>query len=523
MTLVLYNGVVHTMDPACPRAQAVAMADGRILAVGTAREVISIAGPKAEVIDLHGCPVLPGLADAHIHFLSFALELSLPNLDGAGSLREALERLRPAIAATPPGRWVLGAGWNHEAWDIPRFPSRHDLDAIAPHHPVALRRKDGHSVWVNSRALELAGITASTPNPPGGAIDRDEGGQPTGILRESAMDLIYAIIPRPDAADYNRALPLGIARAHSLGITSIHDMEGPEALACFQEAHAQGRLPLRVTMQIPAEGLDHALALGLRTGFGDATLRLGAVKLFADGSLGSQTAWMLEPYEGQGNNYGLATMPPTELATAIGKAIAGGIACAVHAIGDRANREVLDIFARMPRHPHLRHRIEHGQLLHPADLPRLARLGLVASMQPIHATSDRYMADRHWGKRARYGYAWRSLLKAGTILAFGSDCPVETLDPLQGIYAAVTRKRADQPDEAPWYPEECISVEEAVRAYTWGAAYAAGQEAWLGSITPGKLADMVVLSQDIFCLPPEAILEARVVYTIFAGEVVYGR
>lgn len=520
MTLVLYNGAVYTMDPARPRAQAVAIADGRILAVGTDREVHSITGPKAEVIDLHGYTVIPGLIDAHIHFLSFALGLSIPNLDGAGSLGEVLERLRPAIAATPPGQWVLGAGWNHEAWDIPRFPNRYDLDAIAPHHPVALRRKDGHSVWVNSRALELARITANTPDPPGGTIDRDESGQPTGILREKAMDLIYDHIPPPSAADYSHALPLGIAKAHSLGLTGIHDMEGPEAFACFQEAHAQGRLTLRVTMQIPAEGLDHALALGLRTGFGDPTLRLGAVKLFADGSLGSQTAWMLEPYEGQ-DNYGLATMPPTELAAAISKAIAGGIACAIHAIGDRANREILDIFTQMPRHPHLRHRIEHVQLLHPIDLPRLARLGIVASMQPIHATSDRYMADRHWGKRARYSYAWRSLLDAGTTLAFGSDCPVETLDPLQGIYAAVTRRRADQPDVAPWYPEECIGVEEAVRAYTWGAAYAAGQEAWLGGITPGRLADIVVLSQDIFRLPPEVILETRVVYTIFAGKVVY--
>jgi len=522
MTLVLYNGVVHTMDPVRPRAQAVAIANGRILAVGTDEEVRSVAGPKVETLDLRRRPVIPGLADAHIHFFSFALGLSRPNLDGAGSLAEVLERLRPAIAATPPGRWILGAGWNHEAWDVPRFPSRHDLDALVPHHPVALRRKDGHSVWVNSRALELAGITPGTPDPPGGVIDRDESGQPTGILRESAMELIYAHIPPPDAAEYNRALTLGIARAHSVGLTSIHDMEGSEAFACFQEAHAQGRLTLRVTMQIPAEGLEHALALGLRTGFGDAILRLGAVKFFADGSLGSQTAWMLEPYQGQADNYGLATMPPAELARAVGKAIGGGLACAIHAIGDRANREVLDIFTQMPRNPHLRHRLEHVQLLHPADLPRLARLGIVASMQPIHATSDRYMADRHWGVRARYAYAWRSLLAAGTVLAFGSDCPVETLDPLRGIYAAVTRKRAEEPQVPSWYPEECLSVEEAVRAYTWGAAYAAGQEAWLGSITPGKVADMVVLSQDIFCLPPEALLETRVDYTIFAGQVVYG-
>ena len=525
MTLILHNGIVRTMDAAHPVAQAIALSGGRVLAVGSDREVLLAAGPgaDAEVIDLRGRLVLPGFTDSHLHFLWYALGLTRPNLDGARSLAQALARLRPALATVPRGQWIVGSGWNHEEWAEPRFPRCQDLDAVAPDHPVALRRKDGHSVWVNSRALALTGITRATADPPGGRIDRDAVGEPTGILRENATALVLDHVPPPSREDLRRALAAGLTNAHALGLTGIHDMEGADALAVFEEAHARSELSLRVTMQIPAESLDHALALGLRSGLGDDTLRIGALKLFADGSLGSQTAWLLEPYEGQPHNAGVATTPPEDLADAVARAAKGGIACAIHAIGDRANREVLDILERSATRAGLRHRIEHVQLLHPTDVPRLARLGVVASMQPIHATSDRYMADRLWGSRCRYGYAWRSLLDAGTVLAFGSDCPVETPDPLRGVYAAVARKRADEPDSAPWYGQERITVEEAVRAYTWGAAYACGEEKRRGTLRPGMLGDVVVLSQDIFVLAPEAILETTVDYTVFDGQVVYRR
>ena len=298
-------------------------------------------------------------------------------------------------------------------------------------------------------------------------------------------------------------------------------MEGPEALSVFQAAHEAGDLKLRVVMQIPSENLDHALALGLRTGLGDDMLRIGHVKMFADGSLGSQTAWMLAPYDGSAGDLGVSTMPPGDLEEAVRRASDAGIGCAIHAIGDRAVREVLDILERSGRG--LRHRIEHAQIVDPRDVPRFARLGVVASMQPIHATSDRYMADRLWGIRCRHAYAWRSLLDAGAVLAFGSDCPVETLDPLQGIYAATARKRSDEPESSPWYPEQAVTVEEALRGYTWGAAFACGQERSRGVLRPGMPADVTVISRDIASAPAELILETTVEYTIVAGEVVFAR
>jgi predicted amidohydrolase YtcJ len=523
MTLILYNGAIHTMDPARPLASAVACRDGRILAVGADAAARAAAGPGAESIDLHGRTVIPGLTDAHVHFLWYAVGLSRPNLDGARSLPEALARLRVALGTAGPGEWILGSGWNHEDWARPIFPCRQDLDLLTPDRPVVLRRKDGHSVWANSLALERAGISAKTADPAGGVIDRDEHGDPTGILRENAMDLVLACVPQPGPDSLRLALRAGMARAHAAGLTGIHDMEGPEALAQFQEAHARGELKLRVTMQIPAGSLDHALALGLRTGLGDDMVRIGHLKLFADGSLGSQTAWMLQPFAGQPGNTGVAATPPEVMEQMVERAAQGGIACAIHAIGDRANRQALDIHQRVCEGPWagLRQRLEHVQLLHPDDLPRLAQLGVVASMQPIHATSDRYTADRLWGDRCRFAYAWRGLLDSGAVLAFGSDCPVESLEPLQGIYAAVTRKRAAEADSEPWHPKQCVTVEEAVRAFTWGSAYACGQENRLGTITPGKLADLVVLSQDIFVSPPESILAAQVDHCIVGGEVVH--
>lgn len=390
--LILYNGFVHTLDDTHPRAQAVALYGGRIAAVGSNDEARALAGRGTRQLDLAGRTVMPGFTDSHVHFLWYAVGLTRHNLDGAKSLAEALGRLAPAIAATPPGEWVLGFGWNHEEWPVPVFPTRQHLDAIAPAHPLALRRKDGHSAWVNSLALKLAGISGETPDPPGGQINRDSDGKPSGILRENAMDLLYRLVPEAGPETFQRALPVGIAQAHAYGLTGIHDMEGPEALTAFQTLHRQGRLTLRVRLQIPAENLEHALALGVQTGLGDETLRLGGVKMFADGSLGSKTAWMLAPFEGQPENYGLSTTPVDELAAMARRAAAGGIACVIHAIGDRANREVLDIYAALRRENlgvGLRQRIEHVQLLHPADLGRLAALGVVASMQPIHATSDR--------------------------------------------------------------------------------------------------------------------------------------
>jgi predicted amidohydrolase YtcJ len=525
--LVLYNGRIYTMARANPRAQAVAIAGNRIAAVGDDDQMKSLLAPGGEAIDLGGRTVLPGLTDCHIHFVEYALRLRRIDLSGAQSRAEAVQRVAERAQITQPGEWLLGGGWDRNIWDDPRFPTKEDLDSVAPHHPVALNSKDGHSLWVNSLALARAGITAETPDPPGGEIERRPGtGEPTGILKESAALLVEEVIEKPSLEAIQSALKAAMANAQQAGLTGIHDCEDELAFAAFQELAKKGELGLRVLMHIPAKNLDAAIGLGLRTGFGNEWLRVGGVKMFADGALGSRTAAMLAPYLDEPLNLGITVTPKEEIRELVRKAGRAGISVAIHAIGDRANRDVLDVLEESRQRGEgmdLRHRIEHVQLLHPTDIPRLARLGVIASMQPIHATSDMDMVERHWGEeRARGAYAWRSLLNAGTVLAFGSDCPVESLDPLAGIHAAVTRRRADgSPGPEGWHPEERITVEEAVWAYTLGAAYASGEEREKGSIAPGKLADLLVLSQDIFAIPPMAILETKVEATVLDGRFIY--
>ncbi|MFQ5886389.1 MAG: amidohydrolase [Anaerolineae bacterium] len=525
MSRLLLNGKIYTLDRTLPRAQAVAIEGNRILAVGSHEEVRArTRGGGWEALDLGGKAVVPGFIDCHVHFLDFALGLKRLDLKGVDSLEGALELVKEHARKCGPGEWITGFGWDHHLWQG-GFPRREDLDRVAPENPVALTRKDGHSMWVNSLALERAGIEEETPDPPGGEIERDAQG-PTGILKERALELIEEVLPPSSPQTRQGELGEAISKAQQFGLTGIHDCEGSEALADFQTLLAQGELGLRVYMMIPQESLEKVITLGLKTGFGNDYLRLGHLKVFADGSLGSQTAHMLEPFYGQPDNSGIPVLSPDELQDIVGRAKEAEIACAVHAIGDAANRKVLDTFAQLRVkgvRGGLRHRIEHAQLLHPGDIPRFKQLGITASMRPIHATSDMVMADRYWGERARYSYAWRSLLDSGARLAFGSDCPVESLDPLMGIHAAVTRQRASGEPEGGWYPQERLTVAEAVHAYTLGAAYASEEEGAKGSITPGKLADLVVLSRDIFETRPEEVLETEVVYTIFDGRVVYER
>jgi len=525
--LVLYNGRIYTMDRTNPRVQAVAIAGNRIAAVGDDAQIKCLLAPGGEAIDLGGRTVVPGFTDCHIHFVEYALRLTRIDLAGVQSRAEAVRRVAERARTAKPGEWLLGGGWDHNLWEDTSLPTKEDLDSVAPHNPVALDSKDGHSLWVNSLALARAGIAAETPDPSGGEIERQPGtGEPTGILKENARHLVKNVIKRPSLEDIRSALKVAMANAHRAGLTGIHDCEDELAFAAFQELLKKGELGLRVLMHIPAKNLDAAIGLGLRTGFGNEWLRVGGVKVFADGALGSRTAAMLAPYQEEPLNLGIAVTPKEEMRELVRKASRAGLSVAIHAIGDRANRDVLDVLEESRQAgggADLRHRIEHVQLLHPADIPRLARLGVIASMQPIHATSDMEMVRRHWGEeRARRAYAWRSLLEAGTVLAFGSDCPVESLDPLAGIHAAVTRRRADgSPGPEGWHPEERISVGEAVRAYTWGAAYASGEEREKGVIALGKLADLVVLSQDIFAVPPMAILETEVEATVLNGKFVY--
>ena len=469
---------------------------------------------------------MPGLIDAHLHFLSYGLSLREIDLIGVPSLAAAQARIADRAAQTPAGQWLTGRGWDQVFWPDQRFPTRYDLDAITPEHPAFLRRKCGHAGWANSQALALAGITRDTPDPDGGAIERDPAtGEPTGILLELAMDLVAQLQALPTDAEATDAVRTAMHRAHRLGITGVHNMEGAVALRAFQELRRQGELKLRVLQQVPELELDAAIQLGIRSGFGDEWIRIGAVKIFSDGSLGARSALMIAPYENEPANYGIAVSTAEHLCQVVEKAARAGIAVHIHAIGDQANRNVLDAIAATRRAGiglHLRHRIEHAQVLDPSDLPRFAELQVIASMQPIHCTQDIVSADQNWGARSRLAYAWSSLLSSGALLAFGSDAPVETPDVLQGLYAAVTRRRADgYPGPEGWYPEECLSLHEAVYAYTMGAAYSGGEEEIKGSLAPGKLADLAVLSEDIFSAEPAALLETHAVATMVGGEFVY--
>jgi predicted amidohydrolase YtcJ len=529
--LLLFNGVIHTMDPARPLATAAAVRGGRILVVGTSDEARAALGTRPEMVDLGGRCVLPGLTDSHIHFRWYA-----ESLDGVHAetptLGQALERVRAKAERALPGAWITGCGWNHNTWagdgGAAQFPDRHHLDRAAPRNPVALKAKSGHALWASSLALRAAGVTENTADPPTGRILREPGGggrTPSGILLEDAMPLVQSAIP-PLGPDTLAELMKGAQAAlHAVGLAGIHDYDNMLTFRALQLLEAEGLLTLRVVKGIPHELLGQAVELGLRSGYGSGMLSLGALKMFADGALGPRTAWMLEPYEGGGDGErGIATLAEERMVEDVRRANAAGIACAVHAIGDAACRAVLNAFEKAGSRPagEPPNRLEHAQLLHPADLPRLARLGVVASMQPIHATSDMLIADRHWGARAATGYAWKSLLESDAVLAFGSDCPVEIPDPLAGIHAAVTRRRADgSPGPGGWRAGQRLTVEQAVRAYTEGAAFAAGKGSERGRIAAGMRGDFTVLDRDIFAIDPHGIVEARAAATIVDGRLVY--
>ncbi len=524
--LILINGNFHTMDPACPQVSAVAIRGDRFVAVGNDDEMKSLLAPNGRTIDLKGQTVTPGFIDAHIHFMSYGLSLREIDLMNTPSLDVALDRVRARAAETPAGHWLTGRGWDQSLWGDGSFPRAADLDAISTEHPIFLRRKCGHAGWANSVALQMAGITSATPDPDGGEIVRGAAGQPTGILLETAMHPFFELVAEPTDEQAAQAVREAQAVVHTMGIVGVHTMEAAPALRAFQKLRSDGELRLRIVSQIPVSELDDAIRVGLQTGLGDEWLRIGGVKVFSDGALGPRTAWMLAPYENEPNNLGIAVTDEATMADIVQRATNAGLSVVTHAIGDRANRMVLDALEASRKAGvglHLRHRIEHAQVLDPHDIPRFVELGVIPSMQPIHATQDMLLSDKHWGQRSRYAYAWRSLQQTGAPLAFGSDAPVETPDVIQGIHAAVTRCRADgTPGGAGWVPEERLTVEEAVWAYTVGAAYAGGMENEQGSITPGKLADLTILSQDIFSANPMAILETDVTGTVVGGDFVYG-
>lgn len=541
-TLILHNARIYTQDASLPWAQAVAMADGRILAVGADDELLALAGAETERIDVGGRLMLPGLCDAHIHLSHYALGLREVRLADTRSRSEMLDRIREATARAAPGAWIVGQGWNESRWGDTDFPTAAEIDAATGSTcPAIFYRSDMHSAVVNSAALQLAGITAGTPNPPGGVIDRDAAGQPTGFLRELAIDLVSQHVPPPTPAEHDAALQAGMAALHRLGITAVHAQrvkdgdDGPREWASLLRLREMGKLHLRVACNVAAHELEHLAGLGLRTGFGDDYLRLGHVKVFTDGSLGSRTAWLLAPFvklsPDEADNYGVSVTPPAQMVAEFRRAVEIGFPISVHAIGDRANHVCLDIFEELASSglaPSIPHRIEHVQIIDPADLLRLAQLGVTASVQPIHVIDDMDTADRFLGERGAHMYNFRSLIESGALVAFGSDAPVADPNPFVGIHAALVRQRVERLPAPPWYAGECITLAQAIEAYTLGAARAAGWERTIGSITPGKRGDLIVLDRDLFALTLEeinagAVAQVFPVLTVFDGRIVYRR
>ena len=523
---LLYNAYIYTQDPSHPTESAIVIDRERILAVGEANNLLP-QYPNAEKQDMNGRVILPGLTDAHLHLKNYALSLQKIDCE-TNTKEECLRRVQERAKNAKPGEWILGHGWNQNVWGA--WPTAAELDAIAPNHPVYLTAKSLHASWANTAALKLANIIGQTPNPQNGQIQRDGKGNATGILLEAAMELVGSIIPEPGIHEIADAMEKAQSILWKMGLTGVHDFDRRDSFMALQQLRAQGKLKLRVLKNLPVELLDQAYGLGLGAGFGDDWLRIGSVKAFMDGALGPHTAAMFQPYIGEAENRGILNMDGEELFEHGRKAAQVGLAMTVHAIGDRANHEVLNAYEQLRAYekenhmPARRHRIEHVQLLHPDDAARLGEMNIIASMQPIHATSDMLMADAFWGERSRLAYAWRTQLDHGARLAFGSDAPVESPNPFWGLHAAVTRRRADgSPSAEGWYPEQKLTMREAWEAFTLGPAYAAHMENRLGRLAPNYLADLIVLdaSQDPFTCNADDLLTMQSSATMVGGEWVY--
>lgn len=543
---ILRNATFHTLDDKTPIARAVAITDGKIAALGTETDILPLAGPDTKIIDLGAKTVLPGLIDAHGHLAGLGqLSLGVVDLAGTRTYEEVLERVAARINDAQPGAWIIGRGWDHESWPTRALPTHDPLSAISPDNPVWLSRVDGHAALANKAAMDLAGIDDSISNPAGGEIIRDEQGRATGVFIDNAEGLIDRVIPASASGDPRAIILEAQARCFEVGLTGVHDMGvHPETARMYRQMADAGELKLRISAMVPSnvalkymsenEPIDHPVV----------TVR--GCKLYMDGAMGSRGAWLLTPYADrptgpEGEPYvGLAVSDPAFVEAVAKLALERGFQVATHAIGDRANREVLDAYQRAAetRAPasvaelgelgslrylaEARFRIEHAQLLSAKDIPRFASLGVIASMQPTHCTSDmRWVEDRVGAGRARYAYAWRSLRRAGAVIAGGSDFPVESHNPFLGIYAAVTRQNLDGEPAGGWNPRESMSRMEAIRSMTIDAAYASFHETSRGSLSPGKFADLVVLDRDVLTCRASEIPSTRVLMTMVGGEFVF--
>ena len=536
-SLILVNGKVWTENPALPIAHAVALDGNKILAVGDDASIRKLAGPDTKVIDLHGRLLLPGFNDAHVHFLDGGASLISVELGTANSPAEFKERIAQFAKTRAPGTWLRNGNWDHQRWNPPNLPNHQLIDDACGDHPALLWRLDGHTALANSLALKLAGIDRNTKDPPGGEIERDKDGNPTGIVKDSATALVMRVMPPLSAAEQDQAMEAAMREAAAHGVTSVQNLADtaedetqPDVFREFQKIEREGKLTVRIYQALPVRDWKMLADPGVVAPFGGSLLRIGNLKAFADGALGAETAWMDEPFANNPSNRGLAAPDLLDVEKFYGEmrgADKAGLQLTIHAIGDRAIRTILDLYARLESDngpADRRPRIEHVQHIHPEDYPRFAKLGVIASMQPYHAIDDGRWAEKVLGpERIHSSYAWKSLLDAGATLAFGSDWPVAPLDAVMGIYAATTRRTLDGKTPNGWTPEQRITVAQAVHAYTVNSAFAEHQENVKGSVEPGKLADLVILSDDIFSIPAEQIEKTKVDLTIFDGRVIYER
>jgi predicted amidohydrolase YtcJ len=528
--VIFTGGNVYALDAAGTRAEAIAVRGGRILAVGSDREVLALAGAGTKRVDLKGLTVVPGLIDAHGHMAGLgALKCGREDLLEAASFDEVVKRVEARVRQARPGEWILGSRWDQANWGQKELPTNERLSAVSPDNPVMLWRVDGHAALANAKALALAGVGRNTPNPPGGEILRGPDGEPTGILVDAAESLVINQIRTP-AADLRAQLLAAQEACLAAGLTGVHDAGlGDAEIALYRKLCDENRLKIRIYGMASGGAAAAEYMAGHRplVGYGGGRFTLRAVKCYADGALGSRGAWLLADYSDRPGYSGLATQKPEALAAAAAAAVEHGWQLCTHAIGDRANRVVLDAYERASKTrpgADLRFRVEHAQVVDPADLPRFAKLGVIASMQPTHATSDmRWAADRLGDSRLAGAYAWATLVGSGAHLAGGSDFPVESERPLWGLYAAVTRQDRHGQPAGGWRPKERLTREQALRAFTAEAAYAAFEEKDKGTLEPGKLADFAAFSCDPLRCEPKELLTAETVMTVIGGEVVFRR
>jgi predicted amidohydrolase YtcJ len=528
--LIVTGARIHTVDPARPLAQAFAVRGGRFVFVGSASEAAMLRGPTTRVIDLGGRAVVPGFVDAHAHLTSLGSSLRSVDLTGTHSVEEIIARVTARAREVRPGEWIRGRGWNQNEWADTRFPTHDALSRAVPDNPVVLGRVDGHAVFANAKAIELAGVTAQTPDPDGGRIIRNPDGSPTGVFVDNAQGLIGRVVPSPSRDEQRAEVLAGIAEANKYGLTGLHDAGvGASTIDLYEEIARAGQYNLRNYVMVSSDTATMARAFrrGPQRALYDGRLWIRAIKIVADGALGSRGAALLEDYSDEPGNRGLVRASQERVEQIAEEGLRRGFQVNTHAIGDRANRFVLDAYEQalraVPRADH-RFRVEHAQILHRQDIPRFAKLGVIPSMQTSHQTSDAAMTMNRIGYTRSLGaYAWRSLLNSGVVIANGTDTPVEPVNPLIGFHSAITRQDASGWPAGGWFPDERMTREEALQSMTIWPAYASFMEDVSGSISPGKYADFTVLDQDIMSIAPERILDTHVVMTVLGGTTVYQR